>query len=74
VSDIRPFRGLRPRPDLVDKVASPPYDVLDSAEAREMAAGNPYCFLRVSKAEVDLPPDADVHGEAVYRKSVDNFR
>lgn len=39
-----------------------------------MAAGNPYCFLRVSKAEVDLPPDADVHGEAVYRKSVENFR
>ncbi|NTV03632.1 DUF1015 domain-containing protein [bacterium] len=74
MSDIRPFRGLRPRPDLVDQVASPPYDVLDSAEAREMAAGNPYCFLRVSKAEVDLPPDADIHGEAVYQKSVENFR
>ncbi len=74
MSDIRPFRGLRPRPDLVDQVASPPYDVLDSAEAREMAAGNPYCFLRVSKAEVDLPPDVDVHGDAVYEKSVETFR
>jgi len=74
VSDIRPFRGLRPRPDLVDKVASPPYDVLSSQEAREMAAGNQYCFLRVSKAEIDLPPDVDLHGEVVYDKSAETFR
>ncbi len=74
MSDIRPFRGLRPRPDLVDKVASPPYDVLSSEEAREMAAGNRYCFLRVSKAEIDLPPDVDVHGDIVYDKSAETFR
>jgi uncharacterized protein (DUF1015 family) len=74
VSDIRPFRGLRPRADLVDKVASPPYDVLSSQEAREMAAGNPYCFLRVSKAEIDLPPDVDIHGDVVYDKSAETFR
>ncbi len=74
MSDIRPFRGLRPRPDLVDKVASPPYDVLNSDEARVMAAGNPHSFLRVSKAEIDLPPDIDVHSDIVYDKSAANFR
>ena len=74
MTDIRPFRGLRPPVALVDKVASPPYDVLSSAEARVMAAGNPYSFLRVSKAEIDLPADVDVHSDAVYEKSAENFR
>ena len=74
MSDIRPFRGLRPRADLVKQVASPPYDVLNSAEARVMAAGNPHSFLHVNKAEIDLPEDADVHGDAVYDKSAENFR
>ena len=58
---------------MVDKVASPPYDVLSSAEARQMAADNPYTFLHVVKAEIDLPEDADVHGEEVYRRSAANF-
>jgi len=74
LSDIRPFKGLRPPVDLVAKVASPPYDVLNSAEARVMAAGNPYSFLRVSKAEIDLPEDIDVHGDEVYEKSAETFR
>ncbi|MBD3219983.1 DUF1015 family protein [bacterium] len=74
MSDIRPFRGLRPRADLVEKVASPPYDVLSSAEARAMAAGNPYTFLHVNKAEIDLPEDVDVHSDAVYDRSAENFR
>ncbi len=74
MSDIRPFKGLRPRADLVQKVASPPYDVLNSSEAREMAATNPYSFLHVVKAEIDLPADTDVHGDAVYDKSAENFR
>ena len=73
MSDIRPFKGLRPRPDLVEKVASPPYDVMNSAEARDMAAGNPYSFLHVNKAEIDLPTDIDVHGDVVYEKSAENF-
>ena len=73
MSDVRPFRGLRPRVDLAAAVASPPYDVLDSSEAREMAAGNPHSFLHVDKAEIDLPPDADLYGEPVYRKSLENF-
>lgn len=74
MADIRPFPGLRPRSDLAAQVASPPYDVLDSQEAREMAAENPHSFLHVVKAEIDLPADADVHGEEVYRRSADNFR
>ncbi len=74
MSDIRPFPGLRPRADLVEKVASPPYDVLSSAEARDLAAGNPYSFLHINKAEIDLPEDVDVHGDAVYDQSAANFR
>ncbi len=74
MSDVRPFRGLRPRPDLVAQVASPPYDVLNSAEAREMAAGNPFSFLHVTKAEIDLPVDLDVHSDVVYEKSAEAFR
>ena len=74
MSDIRPFQGLRPRADLVEQVASPPYDVLSSAEARAMAADNPVSFLHVNKAEIDLPEDADVHGDAVYDQSAENLR
>lgn len=70
---IKPFRGIRPRPDLVDKVTSPPYDVLNSDEAREVAAGNPYSFLHVVKAEIDLPSGVDTHSEEVYRLSAANF-
>ena len=74
MADIRPFPGLRPRPDLVDKVASPPYDVLSSDEARQIAADNPLSFLRVVKAEVDLPLDVDVHSDEVYERSAENFK
>jgi uncharacterized protein (DUF1015 family) len=73
MADIRPFRGLRPPGNLVARVASPPYDVLSSKEARKIVAEEPLSFLRVTKAEVDLPPDADVHGEEVYAKSVETF-
>jgi len=74
VSDLRPFRGYRPRPELADKVASPPYDVLNSDEAREMAASNPNSFLHVVKAEIDLDPGIDTHSDPVYRKSAENLR
>ena len=74
MSDIRPFAGLRPRPDIAADVASPPYDVLSSAEARELAAGNPHSFLHVVKAEIDLEPGADVHSDVVYEKSAENFQ
>jgi uncharacterized protein (DUF1015 family) len=71
---IKPFRGLRPRPDVVARIASPPYDVLSSDEARRLAAGNPLSFLHVVKAEIDLDPSVDVHSEEVYEKSAENLQ
>ena len=65
---IRPFRGLRPPRELAEKVAALPYDVMDVEEARAMAAGNPYSFLHVSRAEIDLPADMDPHDEPVYQQ------
>ena len=71
---VRPFRGLRPRPDLAEKIASPPYDVLDSDEAREMVRDNPLSFLRVVKPEVDLDPGVDLYSEQVYQQGAHNLR
>ncbi|MDY0297971.1 MAG: DUF1015 family protein [Acidobacteriota bacterium] len=71
---IEPFRGLRPRPDLAAKVASPPYDVLNSAEARAMADGNPHSFLHVVKPEIDLPVGTDLYADEVYAKARENLR
>ena len=70
---IEPFRGLRPRPDLAEKIAAPPYDVLSSEEARELAEGNPYSFLHVGKPEIDLPPGTGLYDAAVYAKGKENF-
>lgn len=70
---IRPFRALRPRPDRAESVASVPYDVVNTDEARALADGNPLSFLHVSRPEIDLPPGTDIHSDAVYRKAVENF-
>jgi len=70
---VRPFRGIRPRKDLAHLVAAPPYDVLTSEEARELAAGNPYSFLHIGKPEIDLPPGTDLYADAVYAKGKENF-
>ncbi len=70
---IKPFKALRPLGDLVGKVAAPPYDVMNVAEARGMAEGNPYSFLHVSRPEIDLAPDLDPHDESVYRAGRDNL-
>jgi len=70
---IEPFKGLRPTKDIVSKLASPPYDVLSSAEAKKLTAANPYSFLRVSKAEVDLPDGVDLYSDEVYNKARENF-
>ncbi len=70
---IRPFTGLRPPSQFAAQVAAPPYDVLSSEEARARAAGNANSFLHVSKAEIDLPADADVYGAAVYAKARENL-
>ncbi len=71
---IAPFRGLRPATGRAADVCAPPYDVLDSAEARERARGRPYSFLHVSRPEIDLPPDIEPHDPAVYAKAAENFR
>jgi uncharacterized protein (DUF1015 family) len=74
MSLIRPFRGLRPAPGRAADVAAPPYDVLSSAEARARAAGKPWSFLHISKAEIDLPEGTDPYAPAVYARSAANFR
>ncbi len=74
MAHIEPFRGVRPRQDIAHLVAAPPYDVLSSEEAREMAAGNPYSFLHVGKPEIDLPPGTDLYSDSVYAKGRENFR
>jgi len=73
VAVIRPFRALRPQVDQAESVASVPYDVVNTDEARALAHGNPLSFLHVSRPEIDLPPGTDIHSDAVYRKAVENF-
>ena len=70
---VKPFKGLRPPQEIVKQLASRPYDVLNSAEARIEANGNPYSLLRVTKAEIDLPVGIDEHSQEVYDKVVENF-
>jgi uncharacterized protein (DUF1015 family) len=71
--NVRAFRGLRPRADLAARIPSLPYDVLDSSEARALAQGDPYTFLHVVKAEIDLAPGLDPHDDRVYAKARENF-
>ena len=70
---IRPFKAIRPINELVDKIAALPYDVMDSDEAREMVKDNPYSFLHVDKAEIDLPKDMDLYDDRVYEKAKENL-
>ena len=72
MTTIKPFRGFRPSGH-ADKIACPPYDVLNSAEARQMAAGNEYSFLHVDKPEIDLPEDTDLYAPEVYQKAKENL-
>lgn len=69
----KPFKAWRPRPELAEKVASKPYDVLSSQEARIEAAGNELSFLHVGKPEIDLPEDIDLYDERVYLKAKENL-
>ena len=71
---IKPFKGLRPVKQLVKAVASRPYDVLDSEEAREEAKGNPYSFLNVVKPEITLSPDTDPYSPVVYETGKNIFQ
>ncbi len=71
---VRPFNGLRPAKELAEKIASPPYDVLDSNEARAAVTENPLSFLRVVKPEVDLDPSVDLYDSKVYEQGALNLR
>lgn len=73
MSVIRPFKGYRPAENLCDKVAELPYDVMTSEEAREIVKNNPYSFLHVDKAEIDLPKDVDHYSNQVYEKAKANL-
>jgi uncharacterized protein (DUF1015 family) len=70
---IEPFKGLRPRKDIAHLVASPPYDVLNSREARQLASGNEFSFLHIIKPEIDLPENTDIYSDPVYQKAKNNL-
>ena len=70
---FRPFAAVRPLPDYAAQVAALPYDVMSSAEARELAQGNPNSFLHVDKAEIDLDPSIDLYDARVYEKARENL-
>ncbi|MCR6546856.1 DUF1015 family protein [Dehalobacterium formicoaceticum] len=71
---IKPFKGIRPVPQLANKVAALPYDVMDSQEARLLVKDNPYSFLHVDKAEIDLDPSINPYDQKVYEKARDNLQ
>jgi len=73
VAIIRPFRALRPPSESAASVASVPYDVVDTEEARRLAGGNPLSFLHVSRPEIDLAEGANLYSDEVYRKAVENY-
>lgn len=74
MASIKPFRALRPKTELSQLVASRPYDVLNSEEARTEAKDNPFSFLHVTKSEIDLSPGTDIHSTAVYEKAKENLQ
>lgn len=74
MTSILPFKALRPTVPLAPLVASRPYDVLNSKEAREVAKDNPYSFLHVTKSEIDLAEAIDIHSEVVYEKAKENLQ
>ncbi len=73
MATIVPFKALRPKPELASKLASPPYDVLNSAEARQEVKGNAFSFLHITKSEVDLPDFIYTHAKEVYEKAKENL-
>lgn len=73
MAKVKAFRGLRPPAEIVEQLASRPYDVMNSEEAREEAKGNPYSLLHITKAEIDLAPGIDEHSQEVYDQVVKNY-
>src|SRR6185436_20542201 len=75
MATVRPFRAVRPAtPELAARVASVPYDVVDTAEAKQLAAGNPVSFLHVIRPEIDLAEGIDPHADEVYTQSCTAYR
>jgi len=74
MSLIQPFRAYRPKAEFAVRVASVPYDVVSTAEARQLAAGNPYSFLHVCRPEIDLPEGIDEHDDRVYVAGAANLK
>ena len=70
---VKPFKALRPKKEIGELVASVPYDVVDKEEAREYVKDNPLSFLRVTRAEIELPDEIDVYSKEVYEKAKENF-
>jgi len=73
VAIIRPFNALRPQAERAAQVAAVPYDVVNTEEARALAAGNPWSFLHVSRPEIDLPEGTPIYSDQVYTKAASNF-
>ena len=73
MATIRPFNALRPQGDRAAQVAAVPYDVVNTEEARALAAGNPWSFLHVSRSEIDLPDGTPIYSDKVYAKALANF-
>lgn len=73
MAKIRAFQGIRPQEALAGKIAALPYDVYNTQEARAAASGNPYSFLHVDKAEIDLPDTVDLYDPKVYEKASENL-
>ncbi len=70
---IRPFKALRPAPEVADKVASVPYDVVNTEEAAELAQGNPFSYLRITRAEIELDKNIDHYSDEVYARAKENL-
>lgn len=73
MASVSPFKALRPTVDKARELASRPYDVLNTAEAKQEANGNPYSFLHVTRSEIDLPASVDIHSAAVYQRAKENL-
>ena len=73
MAKVKPFRGIRPPKSMVEQVASRPYDVLNSDEARAEADGNPRSLYHIIKPEIDFAPGTDEHSQPVYDRAVQNF-
>jgi uncharacterized protein (DUF1015 family) len=71
---VKPFRGLRPPRSIASDLACLPYDVMNTEEAFKMSEGKECSLLHITRSEIDLPPDIDIHSEEVYKKSVSNFK